>query len=66
MPLKTPSVVNVFTLRYKRSRLHAALNCSEVCLGLGMLPGAFERTAGGMNALKLDPVNMAADKSRDS
>lgn len=31
-----------------------------------MLPGAFERTAGGTHPLKPDPVNTAAGQNRDS
>lgn len=31
-----------------------------------MLPGVFEHTAGGMHALKPDPVNTAAGQSSDS
>lgn len=31
-----------------------------------MLLGAFKRTAGGMHAFKLDPVNAGAGQSRDS
>lgn len=40
-------------------------NCLEVAIGLGILLGAFEHSW-DMNALKLYPVNMAADKNRDS